>query len=333
MTRYLKSGRALISAALFGCLLNSAAYASDVLHGIGATGDSASGAATPNSPPVILQSMRGLNFGPGLSYDFAQFGANSSNVLLPGSQVDQLVTQVTAGNVTLGFISASINDLLPNGAAIANGSLSGPALANFENTLVHNVETAANSVLAAGGRVVLSGYANAVDDPGSAAIAADPTMKARAEGAIDAINSQLSTFADSKGIPLINLFALEKSIFDSGSFVVGGVSISLTQVGPDPHDFFVDSLNAGTVIRAEVANLWLEAMNKGFGTNVPLLTDQEILTFAGIGNEYNGVNSFSTAANLSQFATPEPLSMTLLAMGLFAFGCRALAHRRRPAES
>jgi hypothetical protein len=321
--------RAIIAAALVGCFFESTR--ADVLHGVGAIGDSLLVPTIDNSPIVILQSARGLNFGPSFSYDFAQFGATSSSALVPGGQVDQMVAQVTAGNVTLGIIYASATyDLLPNGAAIANGSLSGVALANFESGLVQNIEAAASSVLTAGGKVVLSGYADAVDSPASAAVAADPTMKARAEGAINAIDTQLLTFAGSKGIPFVNLFALEKSIFDSGSFVVGGVSISLTQVGDDPHDFFTGPLDSGTIVRAEIANLWLEAMNKGLGTNLSLLTDQQILSLAGIGNEYTGAETFSTAANLSQFVTPEPSSLTLLAVGIsIATACRVRQSRRR----
>ncbi len=48
--------------------------------------------------------------------------------------------------------------------------------------------------------------------------------------------------------------------------------------------FLVD-VRGYVLARGEVVNLWPQAMNEAYGTNIPLLTDLEILTLAGIGNE------------------------------------------------
>ena len=309
------------------CLSGTAASA-DVLHGVGNIGD---GGATASGLkyPVMLATERGLNFGPGYSYVFAQGGGEtSSSVLDPGGQVDQLVAAVQAGDVTLALMSIGDNDWLGVAGSIADGSLSGVALQNGVNSLVNNITTAVNSVLAAGGSVVLGGFSNITDSPAAAAIYANPVARANLENALSAADNQLIAYAASVGIPFIDFFGLEKAVYDSGSFVVGGVNINLHTTGPDPHNFFQDSVNAGTVIRGEVANLWLQGINEGYGTSIPLLTDQEILNLAGIGNEFVA-ETFAPATNFGDYTVvvPEPSGMTLLAIGLLALAWRGLRRR------
>jgi hypothetical protein len=310
------------------CLVGATAQA-DVLHGVGNIGDGGSNAVGLKYP-VILGTQRGLNFGPGYSYVFATAGADTSEILQPGDQIDQLVTAVQLGDVTLALMHIGDNDWYPVASSIANGSLSGAALQNFENSVVNNITAGVNSVLAAGGSVVLGGFSNITDAPAAAAIYANPVARANLEGALSAANNQLIVYAASVGIPYINFFGLEKAIYDSGSFVVGGVNINLHTTGPDPHNFFQDSVNAGTVIRGEVANLWLQGMNEAYGTNVPLLTDLEILTLAGIGNEFVE-ETFAPATDWGSYTefVPEPSSVTLFGIGLAALAWRGLRRRGR----
>ena len=277
----------------------------------------------------MLYSQRGINFGgPAFPYVFADGGADSFSVLQPGDQVDQLVAAVQAGDVTLALMSIGDNDWFDVAGPIATGAMSGVELQNFQNSVVNNITTAVDAVLGAGGSVVLGGFSNITDAPAAAAIYANPVWRANLESALSDANDQLIAYAGSVGIPYINFFGLEKAVFDSGSFVVGGVNISLTTTGPDPHNFFTDGENAGTVIRGEIANLWLQGMNEAFGTNIPLLSDLEILTLAGIGGEYVE-ETFAPATNFGDYTefVPEPSSMTLFGIGLavLAWRCRPSA--------
>jgi hypothetical protein len=307
-----------------------AARAADVLHGVGVIDNGSASPSASGSYPVVLQNLRGINFGgPTFPYDFAYVGASSTSVLQPGDADAQLVTQVQAGNVTLAFMSMGENDMLGAVSAVANGSLSGAALTAQQNILINNVETGVNLVLTAGAKVVVGGLPDIADSPALASTVADPAAKARVEGAIATMEAQLVAFAATKGIPFVDFFALEKAVYDSGHFQIGGVNISLTTVGSDPHNFFQDNLNAGIAIRGEIANLWLQGTNEAYGTNIPLLTDQEILNLAGIGNEYHA-ETFQAAQPLSRFTdfTPLPEPSSLALAGIAAAGLLAYVFRR-----
>ncbi len=302
----------------------------DVLHGVGNIDDGSAAANVPGTYPVVLQSLRGINFGgTNLPYDYAYAGASSYSVLQPGDADSRLVTQVGAGNVTLAFMSIGANDMLDALASVANGSLSGAALTAQENILIGNIETGVNEVLAAGAKVVVGGLSDVADSPSEASLMADPAAKARVENAIANMETQLAAFAAMKGIPFVDFFGLEKAVYDSGHLQIGGVNINLTTAGPDLHNFFQDSLHAGIAIEGEIANLWLQGVNTAYGTNIPLLTDQEILTEAGIGNEYRG-ETFLAAEPMAQFtdfkAIPEPSSIVLLGVGLMALVSRRARH-------
>jgi hypothetical protein len=273
----------------------------------------------------MMHDSRGLNFGPSYAYVHGTGGATTSSVLVPGDQIDQLVAQVQSGDVTLALMSIGDNDWFTVAGSIANGSLSGPALQTFQNNLVTNITTGVDAVLAAGGKVVLGSFSNITDAPAAAAIYANPVARANLEGALAAADDQLRAYAVSHGVPFVDFFALQKMVYDSGSFVIGGVPISLTTVGPDPHNFFQSSLNAGLAIRGEIANLWIQAINQGYGTNIPLLTDLEILTIAGLQDEYQG-ETFGNVTNFASFVSvPEPSTFALTAILLIA----VLAHRAR----
>jgi hypothetical protein len=291
----------------------------DVLHGIGNIGDGGGTAGGIKYPSILAGPPRNLNFGgPTFDYVFAQGGADSASVLSPGNQVDQLVSQVQAGNVSLAMIWIGDNDWFDVAGPIATGAMSGAALTNFQNTIVANISTAVDAVLNAGGEVILGGFSDIVAAPDAAAIAANPTWKANLESAMQATDDLLIDFAASRGIAFIDFFGLEKMVYDSGSFVVGGVDISLTTVGPDPHNFFTDGENAGTVVRGVITNLWIQAMNDAFDTNIALLDDLEILTLAGLQDEYVD-ETFTSAVNFAdftEFTVPEPSSLVLLAIGL-----------------
>jgi hypothetical protein len=317
---------------LVGPALDGASLArADILHGVGVMGDSASIVASFKWP-VQLQTDRGLNFGgTGLPYDHAVGGATSTSVL-SGGQNTQMAADVTAGNVTLGLFLIGNNDYAGVASNIANGSFSGAALVNFQNTVASNIETATNSALTAGIQgFLLASVPDLTFEPLAASIAANPAQKALVENSISAVNAQLLSYTAAHHIGYVDFYGFANSLGPVTSITVGGVPISLVNTGSDPHDFFLDGVHPGIVGNAIIGNLWMAAINKEYGTSLTLFTDQQILTLAGLSG-YTG-ETFSNVVPWQNFViVPEPSSVVLAALGALMLLVRSVVWRRRQAR-
>ena len=93
---------------------------------------------------------------------------------------------------------------------------------------------------------------------------------------------------------------------NAAPFVVGGVTIDMVNASTDPTHFFQDALHPAAVGNGFLANIFLEAVDLGYGTDYPLLTDQQILDAAGLGASYTGETSNIDYARYVVLPTPEP---------------------------
>jgi lysophospholipase L1-like esterase len=310
----------------------------DILQGLGLMGDSASIHTAAFKWPEVMHTNSGLNFGPNYAYDHAVGGATSATVL-SGGQNTALAADVTAGNVTLGMFLIGNNDYGDAAQSLANDYLNGTlgtVLPGFEAGIVSNVETATQTVLNAGVQGFLLGSVpDFLIEPAAASVLTVPDFANQLYASQVAINSQLMTYADAQHIPFVNFFGLESAVAATGQLVIGGVNISLTATGTDPHDFFEDSLHPGYVGNAIISNLWMEAINVAYGTHLPLYSDQQILAIAGLSSEYKG-ETFSTAYNLANYvhftAAPEPNAKNLAWASLVGFVLYGLMRASRPKQ-
>ncbi len=301
-----------------------------VLDGLGTVG---SGNAGPGATlfPDLMHTERGLYFGPSNSFALGVVGADAGEVLAPGNQVDQMVALATSGDVTLAILTLGDNDYIDVAEEIGDGTIAGAALLALHQEVATNIATAVNAVRAAGAKVVLGGFANFTDSPAAAAIKADPVMRARLLNALDDGNKLVADFATAEGIPFIDFFNLGKDVYDNGSVQIGGVDLILEGYDTDPHYFFEDPFHAGILVRAAIANFYLDAINKGYGTNLPLLSDLEILALGGLENEYVGETLADTYDFEVYVQVPEPSSFALAALSVVAMlaaGRRAARGRR-----
>jgi len=286
-----------------------------ILDGIGAIGATSSSSA-PTSYPGLLQDNRGLNFGGvGVPYAYGQLGADSASVLAPGNQIDQLVTQVGLGNITLANFFVGNNDYIDVATDIATGALSGAALAAYQAQVATNLDTGVNAVQTAGAGVVLGGIINIVHSPAAAAIKANPVARALLENALSDGNDLIADVALAQGVPFIDFFALQSAVYDAGSAQIGGVDLILDGFDSDPHYFFESEFRV-------IGNLFIQAINDGYGTSIPVLSDLELLTLAGLENEYVDETFADTFAYPAYVTIPEPSGLVLAAVGLAARAAR-----------
>lgn len=305
-----------------------------ILDGLGAigTGDSSASGVTY---PVILQDNVGLNLGgPGLPYAFGRVNANSASILLPGNQVDQAVAEINAGNVTLVTMTIGDNDYIGVSDLIAAGAISPGVLAGLQQQVAINVGTAIDTLQVAGAAVVSGGFANITHAPAAAAIKANPVFRANLETALADGNVLVRDAALARGVPFINFHDLLTEVYDVGSAELGGVDLILVGSSTDPRYFWQDPFHAGTLVRGVITNLYIQAINEGYGTSIPLLTDLEILTLAGLEDEYVAETFADSYAwgDYVNVIVPEPSALALASGALAvvaAFGLRRGARCRR----
>jgi lysophospholipase L1-like esterase len=226
-------------------------------------------------------------------YNVAKAGATGTDLLSQG-QHTRVADQVRLGNVRHAALIVGANDVLAalNGNPTSLGSLGA------------NINTALTTVRAAGAvAVVLGTVPNLAVTPFFQGL--PPAQLAAITAVVQLANAQIEAVAAAQRLPLVDLFALSQRA--TSPLTLGGVTLSPSQL------FAPDLFHPGTVLQGLLANSYLEAEHRAYGTNTAALrlTDQEILTLAGIphpaGATYYDVSPFVRGVA----AAPEPSTLVL----------------------
>ena len=145
----------------------------------------------------------------------------------------------------------------------------------------------------------------------------DPAGRERIIDATDYLNAGLESAAASRRIAFVDFAGLIDDL-TGNPLVVGGVTIQTTGYSSaNATYFFEDPLHPGAVGHGLLADLMLAVMDKDYQANYALLSDQEILTAAGLGSRYTG-ETFSNSVDWDKYisAVPEPAGLSLLAAAL-----------------
>jgi lysophospholipase L1-like esterase len=320
---------------LLAVSLFSTSAAGAVIDGLGAMGDSGTAGGTVNKSWVpVLVNQRGINFGPGAnSYNVAQGGA-TSNSLLASGQHTTMAGLVSSGNVTLPTLLIGTNDFgTATGLQLANGTLSAAQVQSFINTRVTNITTAADTVLAAGPQgFILFGLPDVTLMPQANPLNASQATRVR--DAVTAVNSQLLSYATTRNITYVQTDLAMQSLLSAGPVTIGGVPIDVDGSGTGAF-FFRDGIHPGAIGNGLIANIFIEALNTGYGQSITPLNDFEILALAGLEGSYSG-ETFSNQADFSPFIVaaivPEPGAATATWLMLIVVGSlrRGARSRRSP---
>lgn len=257
-----------------------------------------------------FQALRGSQI---TIFNPARAGATSLD-LLAQNQHTAVANQIQMGNLQHAALIVGANDVLAflGGNPVPLGTLAG------------NLRTALDTVQAAGSvSVVLGNVPNLAATPLFQALYT-PVQLAGIQAVVQGANQQISLVAQERGLPVIDLFAL--SGVATGPLTIGGTTLSPLQL------FAPELFHPGTVLQGLLANTYLEAEYRAYGTDVSALrlSDQEILALAGLptqpGTSYFDVSPYVQLNGVAQ--APEPSSLALAGTAVLC-GLGAWARRRR----
>jgi uncharacterized cupredoxin-like copper-binding protein len=274
--------------------------------GFGAVGDSLTdeywgGAAS--TWLELLAAEKDMNFGPqtdwgsprneGYEYNWARSGATSTTMLSEGQHTG-LAEQLDAGAVSCAVLAIGQNDFAPLTGAyqnISSGFWSQAQIDAFTDGVYDNIETALTTLTAAGGSLVMTNVIDYGLAPITQLLVPSATSRARVTTVLEDLNHRLEDLASQYSVPLVDMFQLAHDFLGTGTSTaaeqIGGVTIQLS-TGLDPHNAFFDGIHPHTILQGAMGNVFLEAFSLGHELDVDSLefTEHELLTAAGIGNEY-----------------------------------------------
>lgn len=267
-------------------LLPNTSHAS-ILDGVGTIADSYTDEYQFENYPApafnwveLLATERDVNFGSfhtttwgeprrqGYEFNWARSGATAMTGLQ--AQLDGLLPQINAGDVSLVYLNLGINDYGARYFDLHNGTLSGDALDQFTDDIISRLSNAADQVTAAGAKLVVG---NLLDMGVFTVANTSESGRARVSEAMTMVNERIrDEVAFPRGAPIIDIFHITNS-----TPVIGGVQMLRDGLPPGhPQGVFVDVVHLGTAMQGLVANAFVEAVNQTYGADVSPLSDQAI---------------------------------------------------------
>lgn len=251
----------------------------------------------------------------GYEYNWARSGANSGSLLADGQHTG-LAALVGPDGVTHAVLAIGANDFFPlplPGHAyfeIYHNRWTQEEIDEYVNQISTNIKTALAAVTNAGCELVL---ANVVDYGVAPAVWdsffwSNPDKRERVTNVIKQLNVGVENLAKEHKLMLVHLFGFSRSVFGTNHdlqefLILGGVPIELwvsdTSGNDHPQAGFVhDGVHPHTHLQGMMANLFATALNRGYDTGLPVFSEEEILTHAGI--TYGGVDTL--AEQIGQYA-------------------------------
>jgi lysophospholipase L1-like esterase len=264
-------------------------------------------------------------------YNWARSGATSGSLLSAGQHTG-LAAQVAPNSIEYGVLLIGANDQFVGGNAYGNiyaGTWSQAQIDSWVNGIVSNINTALATVAPTGIKLALFNVPDYGVTPFVRSIYTDP---ARRQLVTDVINNQLNPqvqdLAEQYEVAFIDGQSFISSVYGShaspnSTLSIGNVDIYLDQTdtasNTNPQAGAVhDGIHPHTTLQGVIANLVQQALRIGYGANLQLFSEAEILSHAGLA--YGG--SDTLAAQIGSYSdyvidyAPEPNSLVMMMSGL-----------------
>lgn len=245
---------------------------------------------------VELLSRQGLYFGSwdvheeprriGYSFNWARSGATAAE--MRAEQAAGLVAQVQAGEVNTVVLRIGANDFNTShgGYQKIYEGMPQEELDAKLNEIVEAIELTLADLRVAGVEKLLL---VSIFDPNL--VPARETQFPNAAGrqavseAVERVNRRLQAVAKVYNLPFADLNVYVSQLIsesEDGLLDVGGELIDIWAFGDEPHNGMLVDEHAGTVLNGLMARYLMMQLNDFYGTDYPLLSDEQILIHAGL---------------------------------------------------
>jgi hypothetical protein len=243
-----------------------------------------------------------------------------------GATTDTVISGQLNSVITLAASNQIDNSVLIIGGNNATGAADDfPNLTPFINNYVNDVIFTLSAVAAANPNVkqVFGNMPDVTVTPlvqsQAASLGITPADLQLLSGAIGAANNQANAWALSHNIPVIDLYTASHTVLQGNSFPLGGHTYTTA--------FASDGFHPARWVQGLLANMVTEAFNSNWGSTLPTLSDQQIVTNTGFTP--SGSPTFFDVTPFILLPVPEPSSWVLASLGAMLLGWRASRRRRR----
>ncbi len=239
-------------------------------------------------------------------HDYAIDGAESVHVV--SFMLPSVVTKAQQGTITDSVLVVGANDIVDNFAAFFQGGNPQPVL----DALVTNIETVISSIAAANPNVhqVIANVPDITVAPRFDAVlnSITPAQLQAGRDAIMAANHQIEQYALLRGAAVVDLFRFADEVIPLYPWTFGGHTFD-TAFAPNELDIL-------TQPEGIISNMIATAFNEGFGQNLPIFSDQQIVATSGFTP--NSETTYYDVSRLVLLPVPEPATLSLAALGAAA---------------
>jgi phospholipase/lecithinase/hemolysin len=220
-----------------------------------------------------------------LAYNWSQSSATTTSLIAQGQHTG-LAAQVADGaGINLASVTIGTNDFVD----VLNTSRSVAALGPAMERASANLAAILDSLLGTNATLKIA-VCTAVD------LRCSPILRGALDaglisGAVaDAYGGAIATFNDRiqdlvadhrRRVVIVDINQLLAEVTGARPYVVGDLEIDCLNASNDPrHLFLADGFHPGTIGQCLIANRFLDAINAGFDTGIPLLSGEEMVHIA-----------------------------------------------------
>ncbi len=228
--------------------------------------------------------------------DWARYGADVSDAIAQGQHTG-LAAQAAAGQIDYAIVVIGANEFSPQISAyfnIYNGFWSTTTITNYVNTALNDLRTIVTTLQGSGVPIVIANAPDFGMVPAAYTnfLYSNASRRLRVTSAVNQLNTGIRALAEEKGLVLVDMLALQQAIQGThtnlkNTLLLGNTAINLkikdTAAHTLPYSGFVDDGgHPHTALQGIFANAMIAALNRGYHAGLDTLSEQDILTNAGL---------------------------------------------------